>query len=62
MHFHYTYSQVLLDNGADINSVNIHGEPLLTSAVNSRNPRTVQILTNNHYNINWKAGDAQVTG
>ena len=43
-------------------SLSTHGEPLLTSAVYSHDPHTVQALLKLGYNINWKVGNTRDTG
>ncbi len=43
-------------------SLSTHGEPLLTSAVYSHDPQTVQALLKLGYNINWKVGNTRETG
>ncbi len=54
--------QVLLEFGADIHSVSVHDETLLTSAVYSRNSQTVHCLVKSGYDINWRSGDSLSTG
>ena len=61
-HGHAQCLALLLASGADLDSLNSHGEPLLLEAVHSQSVEAVRVLLEAGYDVTSHAGDTHDTG